>query len=165
MLGPKVSFRILHLWVVSMADRSIVHQQFDSINVFVFLQLVIFRTPQKQSSDSHRSLFILAQQNDLTETQWGNSLCPLNYAVLFTLAQGNIHTLMSLCCVNVRHLAPSNAVRHFFAEALVWKCDPHVVNNKPPLHRASNLHLQMFLFLKSCRTCIAEAKSKLGIVS
>lgn len=46
-----------------------------------------------------------------------------------------------------------------FVEVLVGKCEPHVVNSKPPLPCASNLHLQMFSF------SIAKANSKLEVIS
>lgn len=45
------------------------------------------------------------------------------------------------------------------------KCDPHVVNNKPPV----TLHIQFtpsdIFILKSCRISIAKANSKLEVIS
>lgn len=86
----------------------------------------------KQSSASSVSLFMRCSLNDLIVAHWENSLfTTLNYAIWFTPAHGNIHTLMSFCSVNVCHLASRSAIRHFSGGTGREKCDPHVNNRVP----------------------------------
>lgn len=121
------------------------HQQFDYISGFAFLQLVMFPT---------QKCFILSLQNDLVVRPW-----EISYAVWFTIkVTDSVFCKCVPSCFEEGH-------QTLLAEALVGKCDPHVVNNEPPRYTCtSNTPSDVFI-LKSCRISIAKANSKLEVIS
>ena len=100
----------------------------------------------KQSSGGNNNM---PSKTSHSNTLKNSLFITLNYAVWFTPAHGNIHTLMAFCCVNVCHLAWRNAIRYICEGTVREKCEPHVVNNSLPVTVCIQFTISDVLFWNS----------------